>query len=124
MAPAESLFPIQYFGTQNTPIWTEASPRFWSDQKMEETQQSNTMWLMILATVPSALSTEFSQQSICHKSKVQKERGNSAQKLKRRWEIKIVSAPFCKQRAEMNQVNRAPLNYSLRNSQDVFGALR
>lgn len=75
-----------------------------------------------LVNVSPDLSTEFSQQIACHKSRVQEEGGNFTEKLKDRKSGLSHHHSVSRRRAETNQINHALLNYLLRTSQDIFGA--
>lgn len=75
-----------------------------------------------LVNVPPVLSTEFSQQNVSHKSRVQEEGRNFTEKLKDR-KSGLSHHHSLRRRAETNQVSHALLNYLLGTSQDIFGAV-
>lgn len=75
-----------------------------------------------LVNVPPVLSTEFSQQNVCHTSRVQEEGGNCTEKLKDK-KSGLSHHHSVRRRAETNQVSHALLNYLLRTSQDIFGEI-
>jgi len=75
-----------------------------------------------LVNVPEVISTEVSQQNVCHKSRVQEEGGNFTEKPKDRKSGLSHHHPVSGRRAETNKINHALLNYLLTTSQGVFGA--